>query len=127
MRHGRKGRKLGRDFQHRKAMLGTMAGQLIVHGRIKTTEEKAKELRSVVDKLVTKAKRDDLHARREAVKVLKDKTALRHLFEEVAPALSDRDSGYTRILKLGPRPGDGASSVYIQLVNYDAVAVAEGA
>ncbi|WP_119066905.1 50S ribosomal protein L17 [Rubrobacter indicoceani] len=127
MRHGRKGRKLGRDFQHRKAMLGTMAGQVITHGRIKTTEEKAKEVRSLVDKLVTKAKKDDLHARREVVKVIKDKTIVRHLFEEVAPALNDRDSGYTRILKLGPRPGDGASSVYIQLVNYDAVAVAEGA
>ncbi|AHY47197.1 L17: ribosomal protein L17 [Rubrobacter radiotolerans] len=127
MRHAKRGRKLGRDHQHRKAMLGTMAAQIIQHGRIKTTEQKAKEVRSLVDKLVTTAKKDDLHARRQAVKVLKDKTVVRHLFEEVAPSLDDRDSGYTRILKLGQRPGDGASSVYIQLVNYDAVAAAESA
>lgn len=127
MRHARRGRKLGRDFQHRKAMFGTMAGQLITHGRIKTTEPKAKELRGVVDKLINTAKKDDLHARRQAVKILKDKTVVRHLFEEVAPELGGRTSGYTRILKLGPRPGDGAATVYLQLVNYDAVALAEAA
>src|SRR4028119_922461 len=85
MRHARRGRKLGREFQHRKAMLGTMAGQVITHGRIKTTAPKAKELRGVVDKLINTAKKDDLHARRQAVKILKDKTVVRRLFEEVAP------------------------------------------
>lgn len=118
MRHGKRGRKLGTDASHRKAMLGTMAGQLITHGRIKTTEPKAKELRGVVDRLVTIAKKDDLAARRQAVKVLKDKTILRRLFEDVAPDLDGRDSGYTRILKLGPRLGDGAEAVYLELVNY---------
>jgi large subunit ribosomal protein L17 len=118
MRHTKRGRKLGREAAHRKAMLGTMAGQLITHGRIKTTEPKAKELRGVVDRLISTAKKDDLAARRQTVKVLKDKTVVRRLFEDVAPDLDDRDSGYTRILKLGPRPGDGAETVYLELVNH---------
>jgi len=99
-------------------MLGTMAGQVIQYGRIKTTVPKAKELRGVVDKLINTAKQDDLHARRQAVKILKDKTVVRRLFEDVAPDLDDRDSGYTRILKLGPRLGDGAEAAYLELVNY---------
>src|SRR4028118_1001720 len=118
MRHAKRGRKLGREFQHRKAMLGTMAGQVINHGRIKTTAPKAKELRGIVDKLINTAKKDDLHARRQAVKILKDKTVVRKLFEDVAPDLDDRDSGYTRILKLGPRLGDGAETVYLELINH---------
>jgi large subunit ribosomal protein L17 len=118
MRHAKRGRKLSRDAQHRKAKLGTMAGQVIVHGRIKTTVPKAKEVRGVVDRLINKAKKDDLAARREVVKVLKDKTIVRKLFEDVAPDLDDRNSGYTRILRLGPRPGDGAEQVYLELVNY---------
>ncbi len=120
MRHAKRGRKLSRDAQHRKAMLGTMAGQVIVHGRIKTTAPKAKEVRGVVDRLINKAKQDDLAARREVVKVLKDKTIVRKLFEDVAPDLDDRNSGYTRILKLGPRLGDGAETVYLELVNHTA-------
>jgi len=99
-------------------MLGTMAGQVIQHGRIKTTVPKAKEVRGVVDKLINTAKQDDLHARRQAVKILKDKTVVRRLFEDVAPDLDDRDSGYTRILRLGPRLGDGAEAAYLELVNY---------
>jgi large subunit ribosomal protein L17 len=99
-------------------MFGTMAGQVIQHGRIKTTVPKAKELRGVVDKLINTAKQDDLHARRQAVKILKDKTVVRRLFEDVAPDLDDRDSGYTRILRLGPRLGDGAEAAYLELVNY---------
>ncbi len=109
MRHARRGRKLGREHQHRKAML-----------RIKTTAPKAKELRGVVDKLINTAKKDDLHARRQAVKVLKDKTVVRRLFEDVAPDLDGRTSGYTRILRLGPRLGDGAENVYLELVNFRA-------
>ena len=118
MRHAKRGRKLGREAAHRRSMLGTMAGQVIQHGRIKTTQPKAKEVRGVVDKLITTAKRDDLHARRQAAAILKDKTIVRRLFEDVAPDLDDRNSGYTRILKLGPRLGDGAEAVYLELVNY---------
>ena len=118
MRHAKRGRKLSRDAQHRNLMLGTMAGQIIQHGRIKTTAPKAKELRGVVDRLINTAKKDDLAARRQAVKVLKDKTIVRRLFEDVAPELDDRDSGYTRILRLGPRLGDGAEQVYLELVNH---------
>ncbi|MGI8859229.1 MAG: 50S ribosomal protein L17, partial [Rubrobacteraceae bacterium] len=90
----------------------------IQHGRIKTTVPKAKELRGVVDKLINTAKQDDLHARRPAVKILQDTTVVRRLFEDVAPDLDDRDSGYTRILRLGPRLGDGAEAAYLELVNY---------
>ncbi|CAA9458439.1 MAG: LSU ribosomal protein L17p [uncultured Rubrobacteraceae bacterium] len=118
MRHAKRGRKLNRMAAHRRSMMGTMAGQVITHGRIKTTAPKAKEVRSVVDKLITLAKKDDLAARRQAVKVLKDKTVVRRLFEDVAPDLDDRDSGYTRILRLGPRLGDGVEAVYLELVNH---------
>jgi large subunit ribosomal protein L17 len=121
MRHAKRGRKLGRDAQHRRLMLGTMAAQLVDHGRIKTTEPRAKELRAVVDKLINTAKRDDLAARRQAVKIIKDKRILRKLFEEIAPEMVDRTSGYTRILKLGPRQGDGAGQVYIEFVNYEQI------
>jgi len=118
MRHAKRGRKLGRDAAHRRAMLAIMAGQVIQHGRIKTTGPKAKEVRGMVDRLITIAKKDDLHARRQAAAVLKDKTIVRKLFEDVAPDLDDRNSGYTRTLKLGPRLGDGAEAVYLELVNY---------
>jgi large subunit ribosomal protein L17 len=118
MRHAKRGRKLGRDAAHRKSMLATMAGQVIQHGRIKTTGPRAKEVRSVVDRLITVAKKDDLHARRQAAAVLKDKSIVRRLFEDIAPDLDDRNSGYTRILKLGPRLGDGAEAVYLELVNH---------
>ncbi|MDQ3833207.1 MAG: 50S ribosomal protein L17 [Actinomycetota bacterium] len=120
MRHAKKGRKLGRDAAHRKAMLATMASQVITHGRVKTTAPKAKEVRGLVDRLITTAKKDDLAARRQATKILKDKSVVRKLFEDIAPDLDDRTSGYTRILKLAPRPGDGAESVYLELVNYRA-------
>ncbi len=118
MRHAKRGRKLGREAAHRRSMLGTMAGQVIQHGRIKTTGPKAKEIRGVMDRLITIAKKDDLHARRQAAAILKDKTIVRKLFEDVAPDLDDRNSGYTRILKLGPRLGDGAETVYLELVNH---------
>jgi large subunit ribosomal protein L17 len=118
MRHAKRGRKLGRDAAHRKAMLATMAGHVIQHGRVKTTVPRAKEVRGVVDRLVTIAKKDDLSARRQAAAVLKDKSIVRKLFEDVAPDLDDRNSGYTRILKLGPRLGDGAEAAYLELVNH---------
>lgn len=119
MRHAKKGRKLSRDASHRNLMLSTMAAQLIHHGRIKTTISKAKEVRRVADRLVNTAKRDDVHARRQALKTVKDKSAVRTLFEDVAPEMDDRDSGYTRIMRLGPRPGDGAEMAYVELVNYE--------
>lgn len=119
MRHAKRGRRLGKDSQHRRLMLGTMAGQVIQHGRIKTTPTRAKEVRGVVDRLVTIAKRDDIPSRRRAAMVVKDKRVVRRLFEDVAPDLDDRNSGYTRILKLGPRKGDGAEQVYLELVNYE--------
>ncbi len=118
MRHQKRGRKLNRDAAHRKAMLATMAGQVIQHGRIKTTLQRAKEVRGPVDRLITIAKKDDLHARRQVAAVLQDKSVVRKLFEDVAPDLDGRNSGYTRILKLGPRPGDGAETVYLELVNH---------
>jgi len=118
MRHQKRGRKLNRDAAHRKAMLATIAGQVIQHGRVKTTVPKAKEVQGLVDRLVTIAKRDDLHARRQVAAILQDKSIVRRLFEDVAPELDDRDSGYTRILKLGPRPGDGAETAYLELVNH---------
>lgn len=119
MRHAKRGRRLGKDSQHRRLMFGTMAGQVIQHGRIKTTPTRAKEVRGVVDRLVTIAKRDDIPSRRRAAMVVKDKRVVRRLFEDVAPDLDDRNSGYTRILKLGPRKGDGAEQVYLELVNYE--------
>jgi large subunit ribosomal protein L17 len=119
MRHGKKGRKLSREASHRNLMLGTMAAQLIHHGRIKTTIAKAKELQRVADRVVNTAKKDDVHARRQVVKVVKDKSAVRTLFEDVAPEMDDRNSGYTRILRLGPRPGDGAEMAYLELVNHN--------
>jgi large subunit ribosomal protein L17 len=119
MRHAKRGRKLGREAQHRKLMLATMATQLIEHGRIKTTEPRAKELRGIVDRVINTAKRDDVAARRRAALTIRDRSVLRKLFEDVAPEFDDRNSGYTRILKLGPRPGDGADMVYMELVNYE--------
>ena len=118
MRHAKKGRKLNREAAHRRATLSTMAGQVIEHGRVKTTGPKAKEVRRLVDRLITIAKKDDLHARRQVAAVVKDKAILRKLFEDVAPDLDDRNSGYTRILKLAPRLGDGAEAVYLELVNH---------
>ena len=118
-----KNRKLGRDSAHRKALLRNLATSLVVHGRIETTEKKAMELRSVADKLVTLAKRNDLHARREAAKVLFNVvdektglTALQKLFEEVAPQYVDRNGGYTRVIKTAPRRGDNAPMAIIEFV-----------
>ena len=115
-------RRLGRTADHRVALLKNMATDLILKGKIETTEMKAKELRSVVDHLITIAKKDDLAARRNAAAYLRNvttkdgKTAVQVLFEEVAPKYKDRNGGYTRILKLGPRRGDAAPMVLMELV-----------
>ena len=119
-------RKLGRTSDQRKAMLRDLATSLIVSERIETTEARAKELRSVVEKLITLGKKGDLASRRQAAKTLRNveilnedetvQTALQKLFGEVAERYTERQGGYTRILKVGPRRGDGAESVIIELV-----------
>jgi large subunit ribosomal protein L17 len=118
MRHHRTGRKLGRDSAHRKALYGNLCAALIEHGRIKTTEAKAKEVRPIVEQLITLGKRGDLHAHRQAVSFLRSKLAAYILFNEVAPRFADRQGGYTRVVKLGPRQGDAAPLAYLELVDH---------
>ena len=121
MRHRRTGRKFGRDSAHRKALFSNMAGSLFEHGRIRTTEAKAKELRPIAEKLITLARKDptDVAAQRQAVAYLRSKDAVHRLFHEVAPRFTERPGGYTRIIKLGPRPGDAAPMAYIELVDHE--------
>lgn len=109
-------RKLGMTTDHRVAMLRNMTASLINHGRIVTTVTRAKELRRVAERMITLGKRGDLHARRQALAYIYDKNAVYKLFEEVAPKYKERNGGYTRILKMGPRRGDGADMVIIELV-----------
>ena len=118
MRHRVGGRKLQRTSSHRAALFRNMAAALIKHEQITTTTAKAKELRPYVEKLITLAKKGDLHARRQAMSTLQhpDKGVIYKLFEEIAPRYSERPGGYTRILKLGPRPGDATELVYLELV-----------
>lgn len=116
MRHRKTGRKLGRNTSHRKAMMRNMVTSLFQHDRIKTTDARAKELRKIAEKLVTLAKRGDLHARRLALQVVRDKKVVAKLFEEIAPRYASRPGGYTRIVKLGQRAGDNASLSIIELV-----------
>ena len=124
MRHRRTGRKFGRDSAHRKALFSNLAGSLFEHGRIRTTEAKAKELRPIAEKLITLARKDpgDVAAQRQAVSYLRSKDAVHRLFHEVAPRFTERPGGYTRIVKLGPRPGDSAPMAYIELVDHEPVA-----
>ena len=119
MRHQRAGRKLGRDAAHRKALYSNLAGALIEHGRIKTTEAKAKAVKPIAEKMITLGRRGDLAARRQAVAYLRSKDVVHKLFAEVAPRFADRPGGYSRIVKLGPRPGDAADMVYLELVDYE--------
>jgi large subunit ribosomal protein L17 len=117
MRHQRDRRKLSRSASHRKALFMNLSREVINHERIKTTEAKAKAVKPEVEKLITLAKRGDLHARRQALAALgQDKFVVYKLFEEVAPRYADRDGGYTRILKLGPRQSDATEMVYLELV-----------
>jgi large subunit ribosomal protein L17 len=117
MRHQKTRNKLSRDSAHRKALLMNLSKELIEHERIKTTEAKAKAVKPEVEKLITLAKRGDLHARRQALSTLaQDKFAVHKLFEEVAPRYAEREGGYTRILKIGQRPGDATEMVFIELV-----------
>ena len=119
MRHGLSGRKLGRTTPHRKAMFANMAAALIKHEQITTTLPKAKDLRRVVEKLITLGKRGDLHARRQALAVIKDAGLAQKLFGPLAERYSERKGGYTRVLKAGFRYGDAAAMAVIELVDRD--------
>ena len=117
MRHQRNRYQLSRDASHRKALLMNLTKEVIAHERIRTSETKAKAVKPELEKLITLAKRGDLHARRQALSALgQDKFMVYKLFEEIAPRYSDRPGGYTRILKLGPRPGDNAPMARIEFV-----------
>jgi large subunit ribosomal protein L17 len=118
MRHRRSGRKLGRDASHRKALYANLASALIEHGRIKTTVAKAKEVRPIAEQMITLGRRGDIAARRQAIKYLRSQEIVHKLFSEVAPRFADRPGGYSRIVRLGPRQGDAAEMVYLELVDY---------
>jgi large subunit ribosomal protein L17 len=122
VRHARTGKKLGRDSAHRKALYSNLAGALIEHGRIKTTVTKAKAVKPLAEQMITLGRRGDLHARRQATAVLRSRDVVHKLFAEVAPLFKDRPGGYTRIVKLGPRPGDSAEMAYLELVDEEYVA-----
>jgi large subunit ribosomal protein L17 len=117
MRHQKNRHKLGRDAAHRKALLANLSKELIEHERIETTVAKAKAVKPEVEKLITLARRGDLHARRQALSALgQDKFAVYKLFEEIAPRYTERPGGYTRILKLGPRKSDATEMALLELV-----------
>ncbi|MEL6827831.1 MAG: 50S ribosomal protein L17 [Pseudomonadota bacterium] len=119
MRHGMAHRKLNRTASHRKAMFANMAASLIEHEQIVTTLPKAKEMKPFMDKLITLAKRGDLHARRQAVSKVRDEAAVKKLFEVFGERYKDRNGGYTRVLKAGYRHGDNAPRAVIELVDRD--------
>lgn len=116
MRHQKRGRKLSRTHSHRKALFCNMATALLTHHRIVTGHAKALELRRIVERLITHAKKGDLSSRREAARTIKDPVILKKLFAEIAPKFMERNGGYTRVLKKGFRPGDGAEVSIIELV-----------
>ena len=117
MRHGKKIAKLGRTSSHRKAMLGNMVTSLFEHEAIRTTDTRAKELRRTADRLITLAKRGDLHARRQILRVIPNKRVVAKIIESLATRYRTRNGGYTRIVKLGPRRGDAAEMCIIELVD----------
>jgi large subunit ribosomal protein L17 len=127
MRHRKKTVKLQRDTAHRRALLANLACSLIEHGRIRTTLAKAKALRPVAEKMVTLAKRGDLHARRQAIAFLRQKENVKKLFGEVGPASKDRQGGYCRITKLGARVSDSAPMAYIEWTDIEDIALADSA
>jgi large subunit ribosomal protein L17 len=116
MRHNKSGRKLGRNSGHRNAMLRNMVTSLLEHGRITTTDSRAKELRKLVDRMITLGKRGDLHARRQVSQVIRTRQVVAKLFDQIGPRFKDRPGGYTRIIKLGSRLGDNAPQSIIELV-----------
>ena len=111
-----KGARLGGSPAHERLILANLATQLFQHGRIRTTEAKAKRLRPFAERLITKAKKGDLHNRRQVLAVIRDKSVVHHLFTEIAPTFAERPGGYTRITKIGPRRGDNAPMAIIELV-----------
>jgi large subunit ribosomal protein L17 len=117
MRHAKKGRALGTDASHTQAILHGLARAVFVNERIKTTEARAKEVRGLVDKIIGWGKRGDVHSRRLAMAELGDKALVHRVFAEIAPRFAEREGGYTRILKLGPRKGDAAPMVILELVD----------
>jgi large subunit ribosomal protein L17 len=119
MRHAKAGKKLGRDSAHRKALYSNLAGALIEHGRIRTTEAKAKAVKPIAEKMITLGRRGDIAARRQATAYLRSNDVVHKLFAEIAPRFADRPGGYSRIVKLGPRQGDAAEMVYLELVDYE--------
>lgn len=119
MRHRKKRFKIGRDSAHRKATLANLSIALFKYKHINTTEAKAKATRQFAEKLITRAKKQTVHARRTVLKKLRNKEALKILFDDIAPQYSDRPGGYTRVIKLGQRAGDSASMAILELVGYD--------
>jgi large subunit ribosomal protein L17 len=118
LRHHKSGRKLGRDASHRKALYANLTSALIEHGRIKTTVAKAKEVRPVAEQMITLGRRGGVHARRQALKFLRSQDVVHKLFSEVGPRFADRDGGYSRIVRIGPRLGDAAEMAYLELVDF---------
>jgi large subunit ribosomal protein L17 len=119
MRHGNKVNALGRKYGHRKALMTNLAVALITHKRIRTTTAKAKALRGFVEPIINRSKDNTTHSRRVAFRYLQDKKAVTELFDTVGPKVADRPGGYTRILKIGTRPGDNAEMAYIELVDFN--------
>ena len=117
MRHGKKVAKLGRTASHRKAMLSNMMTSLFANETITTTQIRAKELKRSAEKMITFAKRGDLHARRQVLRIIADKQGVAKLFDEIGPRYKSRNGGYTRVVKMGPRRGDGAFMSIIELVD----------
>jgi large subunit ribosomal protein L17 len=127
MRHSVSGRKLGRTSAHRKALFRNQLASLVENERIRTTLHKAKELRPVAERVITQGKRDSLHARRLVNRWLPDRALVKKVFDEIAPRFTDRPGGYLRIVKLGPRLGDGAEMAVLEFVELgDAVAEGDG-
>ena len=121
MRHNVGYRKLGRTKEHRRALLRNLATDLFRHERLTTTLPKARELRPFAEKLITLARRDDLHSRRQVVRQISDRVVVKKLFDTLGPRFASRPGGYTRALKLGPRPGDGADMAIVELVGSEPV------
>jgi len=118
MRHLKKGRSLHRKSSHRKALLCNLAVSILTNGRVQTTEAKAKEVRGLVDRIITWGKRGDLHARRLTARQVRSRTIVKKVFDELAPRYRDRPGGYTRIMKMGFRHGDNAPVVIMELVDH---------
>lgn len=122
MRHKVKGRKLGRTASHKSALMKSLTTALLKHKRIKTTEAKAKEARTYIEKLITKAKKNDLHSMRQIMSVINDREVVKELFADIIPKIGERPGGYTRVIKLGNRAGDAAAMAILELVDYNDIA-----